>query len=77
LLLGQGLSLIAAGLLVGGLAAAGLTRLLTGILYQVRPTDPLTFAAVAVVLASVAVAACLGPARKALGIEPIEALRRE
>src|SRR3989442_5574485 len=64
LLLVQGVRLIVAGLLIGGLAAAGLTRLLEGILYQVTTTDPLTFAAVAANLAGVATAACFEPARK-------------
>ena len=73
LLLGQGVRLIVAGLLIGGLAAAGLTRLLEGILYQVTTTDPLTFAAVAAILAGVATAACFEPARKAMSIDPMEA----
>jgi ABC-type antimicrobial peptide transport system permease subunit len=77
LLLGQGERLIVAGLIAGGLAAAGLTRLLAGILYRVSPTDPLTFAAVAAILGVVATAACLAPARKALGINPVEALLHE
>ena len=77
LLLGQGVRLIAAGLIVGGVAAAGLTRLLEGMLYQVSTTDPLTFAAVAAILAAVATAACFEPAREALTIDPMEALRHE
>jgi len=62
---------------VAKLAAAGLTRLLEGILYQVTTTDPLTFAAVAAILAGVATAACFEPARKAMSIDPMEALRHE
>jgi ABC-type antimicrobial peptide transport system permease subunit len=77
LLLGQGIRLIVAGLVAGGLAAAGLTRVLAGILYQVSVTDPLTFAAVAAILAAVATAACFAPARKVLSIDPMEALRYE
>jgi ABC-type antimicrobial peptide transport system permease subunit len=69
--------LIFGGLVVGGLAAAALTRVLTGMLYQVSATDPLTFAAVAAALAAVATAACFGPARRALAIDPIDALRHE
>jgi putative ABC transport system permease protein len=64
LLLSQGLRLIAAGLALGVLAAAALTRFLSGILYQVSPTDPLTFVAVAAVVAGVATLACLRPALK-------------
>jgi len=77
LLLGHGVRLIAAGLIVGGLAAAGLTRVLAGILYDVSPTDPATFGVVAAILGLVATAACLGPARKALNIDPMVALRQE
>jgi len=77
LLLGQGMRLIAAGLITGGVAAVGLTRLLEGILYQVTATDPLTFASVAAILAGVATAACFEPARKALSIDPMDALRHE
>ena len=76
LLLAQGVRLIAAGLIAGALSAAALTRVLTGILYQVSPTDPLTFAAVAVLLAAVGTFACFVPARKALSIDPVEALRQ-
>jgi predicted permease len=77
LLLAGGLRLIAAGLLAGAVAAAGLTRVLTGLLYQVSPTDPLTFTAVAAILAAVAAAACLAPAWKALSVDPMDALRHE
>ncbi len=77
LLLGQGVRLIVAGLIAGGVGAAGLTRVLAGMLYQVSATDPLTFAAVAATLAAVATAACFAPARRALSIDPIEALRHE
>jgi putative ABC transport system permease protein len=77
LLLGQGVRLIAAGLIAGGVAAVLLTRVLAGILYQVSATDPLTFAAVAVILGTVAMAACLAPTRKALSIDPMVTLRYE
>ena len=77
LLLGHGVRLIAAGLILGGAAAAGLTRALKGLLYQVTPADPLTFAAVAAILGAVAAAACFAPAWRALSINPIRALRHE
>jgi len=77
LLLAGGVRLIAAGLLAGAVAALGLTRVLAGLLYQVSPIDPLTFGVVALILAAVAVAACLGPACKALAIAPIQALRHD
>ena len=76
LLLGQGVRLIAAGLIAGALSAAALTRVLTGILYQVSPTDPLTFTSVAALLGAVGAFACFAPARKALSIDPVEALRQ-
>jgi putative ABC transport system permease protein len=59
------------------MAAVLLTRVLAGILYQVSATDPLTFVAVAAILGTVAVAACLAPTRKALSIDPIVTLRYE
>jgi ABC-type antimicrobial peptide transport system permease subunit len=77
LLLGQGARLVAVGLFAGGMAAVLLTRVLAGILYQVSATDPLTFAAVAMILGTVALAACLGPTRKALSIDPTATLRYE
>jgi putative ABC transport system permease protein len=77
LMLGHGLHLIVAGLLVGGLAAVALTRALSSILYQVSTTDPLTFAGVALLLALTAIAACFIPAAKMLRIDPVESLRHE
>ena len=59
------------------MAAAGLTRVLVGILYQLSPTDPMTFTAVAAMLAVVAMAACFVPALKVLGIDPMEVLRHD
>jgi ABC-type antimicrobial peptide transport system permease subunit len=77
LVLGQGSILVGSGLVAGlGLAlAAG--RLLTIYLYGVKPVDGWTYAAVAVALAIVGLAASLLPARRALAIEPMEALREE
>lgn len=66
-----------AGLGLGVIVAAGATRLLTTYLVDVKPLDPSTFAASAVVLAIAAVAAALLPARQALSIDPVEALRDE
>ena len=77
LLLGHGARLTVAGLSAGIAVAAGLTRVLTGMLYQVSATDLPTFAAAALLLAAVAMAACLVPARKALNIDPIQLLRHE
>jgi ABC-type antimicrobial peptide transport system permease subunit len=77
LLLWQGARMIAVGLLVGSLAAAGLTRALAGLLYQVRATDPLTFGSVAAILGVTALAACLLPAWRALQVDPMDVLREE
>jgi hypothetical protein len=77
LLLGQGAKLIVAGVVVGIMGAAALMHVLTGMLYQVRPTDPITFAAIAVTLSAVAMAACVVPAKKVLGIDLMQVLRHE
>jgi ABC-type antimicrobial peptide transport system permease subunit len=77
LMLGQGARLILAGLIVGAVASAALSRLLGGLLYQVSATDPLTFVWVAAALATTAIAACCIPASRLLAIDPIEALRHE
>jgi predicted permease len=77
LLLGQASKPILAGLIVGGIASASLTRVLAGILYQVSARDPLIFAAVALFLAAGAFAACLVPARRALSLDPMAILRSE
>ncbi|MGQ0735397.1 MAG: ABC transporter permease [Acidobacteriota bacterium] len=77
MILGQGLSLAAAGIVVGLLGAVGLTRGLRGLLYEIAPTDPLTFVAVAVMLLVVAGLATLVPARRAMRVSPVTALRAE
>jgi len=73
----QGLKLAVMGVVIGMACAVGLTRLMTSLLYDVSPTDPLTFAAVAVVLLVVAVLASYLPARRATKIDPMTALRYE
>ena len=77
LVLGGGLTLVAAGLALGTLAALGLTRLLSSLIYGVSATDPATFAAVIALLALVALLACLIPAARATRIDPVVALRAE
>lgn len=77
LVLGEGMKMAVVGLIVGLLAALGLTRLMAGLLFGVSATDPLTFAAVAALLAIVALAACYIPARRAMRVDPMVALRYE
>ena len=73
----QGMRLVLQGLALGLLGAAALTRYLGALLFQVRPIDPMTFGAVALVLAGVALAACYIPARRATSADPLQALRYE
>jgi putative ABC transport system permease protein len=73
----QGLKLTLIGVMVGAAGALGLTRLLGSLLYGIRPTDPFTFAAVAVLLVLAALAACFIPARRATRVDPTVALRYE
>jgi putative ABC transport system permease protein len=77
LVLGDGLKLIMAGLTLGACAAAVALRVLENQLYGVRATDPLTFAAVALLLTSVGLLACYLPARRAALVDPMKALRHE
>jgi putative ABC transport system permease protein len=77
LVLGRGFKLAAAGIVLGLIGAAALTHLLRGLLFAVEPTDPITFAAVPVLLVGVALLACWLPARRAARVDPMEALRYE
>jgi ABC-type antimicrobial peptide transport system permease subunit len=77
LVLRQGLQLSAAGVALGLLGAAGLTRLLETQLYDVAPADPLTYGIVAAIFLAVGVVASYEPARRATKITPVEALRYE
>jgi predicted permease len=77
MVVGQGLSLVFFGALVGMVAAFGVTRYLQSLLFGVRPTDPVTFLAVCVTLAIVALLACYIPARRAMRVDPMVALRHE
>lgn len=77
MVLRQGARLAGAGAIVGLGSAAMAGRLMAGSLYGVRPTDPLTFAAVALLLVAIALLACYIPARRATQVDPMVALRCE
>jgi predicted permease len=77
MVLKQGASIWLAGMAAGFLAAWGLTRWLSSLLFEVEPTDPATFLAVAVLFCAVAVAACGVPARRATCVDPVISLRYE
>jgi hypothetical protein len=75
LVLRQGFLLTLAGTLIGIAAGAALVRLMGSMIYGVTPTDPLTFAAVTLLLMGIALLACYVPARRAMRVDPLVALR--
>jgi putative ABC transport system permease protein len=77
LVLRQGVRMVTIGLAIGVFAALGITRVMTRLLIGISPNDPLTYAAVALLLAAIALAACWLPARRATRVDPGVALRYE
>ena len=77
MVIGQGVKLAAIGIAVGVLGAVAVTRVITSFLVGVSPTDPLSFIAVSLFLTAIAVIASVVPARRASGVDPINALRAE
>jgi predicted permease len=77
LLLGWALSLVALGVITGIVGSVAITRVLSGFLFGIKPTDPITFLAVPLLLATVALLASYIPARRATKVDPMTALRHE
>jgi putative ABC transport system permease protein len=77
LILRQGSRVVCSGIAIGLIAAFATTRLMTRFLYGVRPTDPITYAAVTLLQLGVALLACYLPARKAMSMNPVTAMRYE
>ena len=77
MILGHGMLLTLVGIGVGLLGAFGLTRLMATMLFGVKPTDPATFAGVALLLTLVALIACYIPGRRATKVNPVDSLRYE
>jgi ABC-type antimicrobial peptide transport system permease subunit len=77
LVLRQGAVLVLAGIIAGLCVALGLTRVISNMLVETSATDPFTFISVTLLLAAVGLWACYVPARRAMAVDPIEALRCE
>ena len=75
--MGSGARLAILGIVAGTATALILTRLMTGLLYGVRPADPVTFGVVTFVIAATSIFACYIPARRATRVDPMVALRYE
>jgi len=77
LVIGRGVGMASVGIVLGLVAAFGLTRFLAGLLYGVSAVDPITFIGISILLLIVSVLACYIPARRAMKVDPLVALRYE
>jgi ABC-type antimicrobial peptide transport system permease subunit len=77
LVVGEGAMIVAIGLMAGLLTSLAANRMLAGLLYGVTPSDPLSLAAVAALVAAIAIAVCFLPARRAAKADPMQLLRAE
>lgn len=77
MILRDGACLTAAGVVIGLIAALALTRVMQTLLFEITPTDPVTFATFAALIALAAMLACFVPARRATRVDPVSALRAE
>lgn len=77
LVLGYGVRLAVIGIAIGALVSVVVRRYLQSLLYEVKPNDPVTFAAIAALILCVGVAASYVPTRRAMDVEPMVALRHE
>lgn len=77
MILGQGLAIVSIGIVLGLVAAAGMARVVSNFLVGVGSMDPLTYSSAALVLATIALIACYMPARRAMRVDPVVALRHE
>ncbi|MEO8677442.1 MAG: FtsX-like permease family protein [Vicinamibacterales bacterium] len=77
LVIGQGLKLAALGIVIGLAVAAAATRFMSGLLFNTSATDPVVYASLSALLLTMAVLACYVPARRAMRVDPMTALRSE
>jgi len=77
LIIGQGMRPILIGIGIGLAGAMGLSRCVSSLLFGVKPVDPLTYVAVALLVAAAALLSCYVPALRALRVDPVAALRQE
>jgi ABC-type antimicrobial peptide transport system permease subunit len=77
LVVGEGLRLAVFGVVIGVIGSLMITRLISSLLFGISPSDPLTFAGIALLLVLVTLAACLVPAGRAMSVDPVTALRYE